>query len=122
MTHRKLQTAEIKRRESSSAFNCTALRTIHLRRLQFQDGEESIGQMKNGCHWIADGCRQGGRGIKKSQKFADVLNGWSLTLMTSIEKANSLEHTSWNYSFNDVFGKYLLNSHILEPTTLNMLG
>ena len=61
-------------------------------------------------------------GYKKSQKFADVLNGWSLTLMTSIEKANSLEHTSWNYSFNDVFGKYLLNSHILEPMALNMLG
>ena len=34
--------------------------------------------------WNADGCRQeGGRG-QKSQKFADVLNGWSHMIIVYI--------------------------------------
>ena len=62
------------------------------------------------------------KGYKKSRKFADVLNGWSVKLMTSIANVIRLVHISWNYSFNYVSSKYLLNSHILEPTAPNMLA
>ena len=60
-----------------------------------------------------------GEGVLNIAKICGSLNGWSITLMTSITNVNRLVHISWNYSFNYVFSKYLLNSHKLEPTVPN---
>ena len=59
--------------------------------------------------WNADGCRlEGGRG-QKSRKFADVLNGWSQSILTrkQLKEIELSVYFHSNFNYENVFPKNL---------------